>query len=130
MSLSLKLIANKPTIAPDTVLAQVVIPAGFSYTTAQGGMPINLAASAIADPSLIGGAAGPNFNLPKGVRVTVQGSDGYYAEWVAGTTLANGALRLWQPGGAEVGTGALGAPWTNSTCQILLSIDIDPLDHE
>ena len=128
MSLSLKLIANKPTIAPDTVLAQVVIPAGFNYVT--GGVAINLAASAIADPSLIGGAAGPNFNLPKGVRVAVQGSDGYYAEWIAGTTLANGLLRLWQPGGAEVAQAQLGAPWTNSTCQILLSIDIDPLDHE
>ena len=67
--LSLSLLANKPTALPDTVLAKVVIPAGYSYTTGIGGSPINLAASAIADPQLQGGACGPNFQLPVDVDV-------------------------------------------------------------
>ena len=128
--ISLSLLTNKPTALPDTVLAKAVIPAGFVYAT--GGEVVNLAASAIADPGLQGGACGPNFNLPLDVNVDVVGGDGYYAEWLPATTptLQNGKLRLWQPGGAEVGAGALGAPWTNSNCQILFKITIDPDDHE
>jgi hypothetical protein len=126
--LSLSLITNKPTALPDTVLAKVVIPAGFSYST--GGVAINLAAAAIADPELLGGACGPNYILPDDVDVSVQGGDGYYAEWIPGTTLQNGKLRLWQPGGSEVGAGTLGAPFTNSNCQINFKITIDPDDHQ
>ena len=127
MAVTLKVLQNYPVISPNTVIAQCVF-AG-SYST--GGDTVDLTSDTFLDPGLLG-IIGPNNGfLPVDVQVNGEGTDGSYCEWVPGTTLANGKLRLWAPGGTEVGATTYGAPWTNTdpVCAVVLHINLQPSDR-
>lgn len=121
MAVKLKVIANYPTDAPNTVKVQAV----FSGSYVTGGDTLNLNANNFTDPGLIG-LIGPFDNLPIEVTSHDAGTDGYYSEPIPGATLATYKLRLWQPGGTEVAAGAYGAPWTNTSpaCVVTLHINL------
>lgn len=112
MSVALKALLTKPKGAYDSILVQATL--SGNYTTAGDTADLtkiaNLAGLAdVPQPSL----------LPILVNVITQAMDGYYAEWVTGTTLANGKLRFWQPGGSEYANGAYGAPFTNANPAVM-----------
>lgn len=119
----LKVQANYPTIAPNTIIAIPTTPSTGNYTA--GGEPCSLAASNLSDPNDVGLIA--PVNLPIDVDVIFENGGGYYGQWVKGTTVANGKLQLFAPGGTEF-SGSW-ATWNALVITIILKIDLSQYDQ-
>lgn len=117
--MKLAVLANYPTVTPNTIVAKALPPSSGNYTA--GGEPVSLLPSNFTDPSLIG-LIGPNLALPVDVQVNLENGNGYYGEWVPGTTLSNGKLQLFAPGGTEF-SGSW-ATWIALTITIVLRIGL------
>lgn len=102
MSLVAKLLGYRPYDNPDHAIVQVV--ATGNYTT--GGDTLNINPSAITDPNgkgLLGVPLNPTIIPPSFEN---QNIGGYYAQFVAGTTLANGKVKFYQSQAAELAQAA------------------------
>jgi|SRR5208283_1300929 len=126
--LQLSVLANYPTITPNTVVAKVVTPTSGNYTA--DGEPLDLTASKMLDPKTIG-LIGPFTHLPIDVEVEVlppgtSENVNYQALWVPGTTLANGKLQLFVSGSEYSGTWAT---WNGYNVQVNLRVNLDPSDQ-
>jgi hypothetical protein len=107
-----KLLRYEPSIgAPDFALVQPVEAGNYSTN----GDTVNLNPGSWTDPNGIGILGEPT-NLPSlPVAIDSEAIGGYYAQWSAGTTLGNGKLVLYQPGGAQVAAGAVPAAISGGT---------------
>lgn len=116
MALACKLLRNSPDDNPDRVLIQVT--ASGNYVTTGDTLDLTL----LTDPNGQG-IIGPNavLTILPEVRTRCQG---YYAEFVMGTTLKNNKLQCFAPGGAEVGAGAYPAQISGGTIVVQLELDI------
>lgn len=102
MALVAKLLGYRPLDNPDHAIVQVV--ASGNYTT--GGDTLNINPSAITDPNgkgLLGTPLSPTTIPPS---IEGQNIAGYYAQFVAGTTLANGKVKFYQSQAAELAQAA------------------------
>ena len=123
-TLTATLLQNDPVVQPTKVVVEVNFPTSaqaIAYTA--GGDTVLIDAADILDPSLLG-AAGPNEILPIYVSPIVQGADGSNAEWIPGTTLKNGKLRLWDANGTEF-SGNYGTPWLTGVVLLVILLATD-----
>lgn len=104
MATAVKPIKNSPASNPDSIYVQVT-PSGNYVQAAGGGDPINLNAGTWTDPKAVG-IIGPDQLSAVTPEVNVANAGGYRAEWIPGTTLANGFLKWYAAGGAELAAGA------------------------
>jgi hypothetical protein len=125
MANKISLLQNKPTVGPDTVIAEVVFPtSGQAVAYTSGGDTVDLTPGNALNPKLLD-SIGPN-QMPVDVQVVEQATDGSHAEWIPGTTIANGKLRLWDANGSEF-SGNYGAPWV--TGAVILHINLASNDR-
>ena len=114
-----KLTITALKITKETMFAKVA-PADNAYVA--GGVQLNLSPGGIAAPSALG-VTGPSFPglVPPGVFSESLG--GYYAQITKGSTLANGVLQYFAPGGAELAAGAYPAAITGGTLVIAIPFE-------
>lgn len=102
---SIKLLGYLPTDSPDWAIVQPVM--GGNYVT--GGDTLNLNPAVWTDPNgkgVLGEPLNPTAIPP---AVDSENIGGNYAQVIPGATLATTKIKLFAPGGAEVGAGAMPA---------------------
>jgi hypothetical protein len=120
--LKLSLVQPDPLINPTSEIVDVT----FSGNYVAGGDTLNLTASDIADPGLLG-VLGPNQN-PPAVEVISQNLDGAYVEVIPGAALNEWLLQCFQADGTEEPAGAYPEAFTTGS-PVLLRIIFNPADR-
>jgi hypothetical protein len=103
MALTPKLLAYRPIINPDHAIVQFVASGNYPNP---GGDTANLNPSSWSDPNgkgLLGDPLNPTTVPPS---IETENIGGYYAQFVPGTTLANGKIHFYASEGSELANGA------------------------
>lgn len=106
--ITLAVVKFSPVSNPDRVFLKATVSGNY---VPGAGDPLNLTPSSWSDPKAIG-SEGPDGVPAVTPAAFNENLGGYYTEVVRGSTLANFAVRFFQPGGAEVGAGAYPAAIT------------------
>jgi hypothetical protein len=117
--------ATAKKTGPQGAYEYILVLLAFSDTYSTGGDTVDL--TDILNAAGLAPVSQPGL-LPLLVDAKVENTDGYYVEWVTGTTLANGKLRIWQPGGSEYSAGAYGAPFS-TVAKVFLRIELQDADR-
>lgn len=115
MALAPKLLGYLPTDSPDWAVIQAV--ASGSYTTVTGDT-LNLNPSSWTDPNGKGLLGEPLNATTMPPSIETENLGGYYAQFVPGTTLANGKVHFYSSQGSELGSGAYPAAITGGVLTI------------
>lgn len=115
MALAAQLLAYRPLINPDHAILKVV--ASGSYVTVTGDT-LNLNPSSWSDPNGKGLLGEPLNATKLPPSVDDQNLGGYYAQFVPGTTLANGKIHFYLSEGSELGSGAYPAAITGGVLTV------------
>lgn len=109
MALAPKLLGYLPTDNPDWAVIQAV--ATSNYVT--GGDTLSVAPAAYTDPNGKGVLGEPLGLTTIPPSTETENIGGYYAQFIPGTTLANGKVKFYQSQGAELAAGAYPAAILN-----------------
>jgi hypothetical protein len=104
------MLQNDPLIEPTGIFAGVTFTANY----ATGGDTLDLTASKILDPSLLG-VLGPNQNPIIPPDVINENLDGYYIEIIPGNALNTWKVQCFESEGNELAAGAYPAAFTTGT---------------